>query len=457
MLSREDTPRPPGGALDSLLAGRPVTRVEWGLDRIRAILDGLGRPQEAFAAVHVGGTNGKGSTAVAAAAILRAAGLRTGLYTSPHLLDVRERILLEGRPAPEALLASCVSRIRPLADREGATHFEAVTATAFLAFAEAGVEWASVETGVGGRLDATNVLVPSVVALTGVARDHEEWLGRDPAAIAGEKAGILKRGIPAVVGPVSPPVWEVFEARAAERGAPLLRLGREATIADVRTGLDGTSFVYRSAARPRGLELRTPLVGTHQARNAALAVLALEQVGAAPDDDEVRRGLAGIRLPGRFQVLREADLLWVLDVAHNPAAIEALLQTVRRVELPEPVVALVAILEDKPWRDMLRRLVAATSRLVLSVAPSSPASRRWDAEAAGAVAARAGAGVEVEPDYDRALARARELAAGGTVLVTGSTHTVGDALRRLDARAEGAPHLDPSEGEGRDEGRGPDT
>lgn len=419
--------------LEEVLSSRPLMAVEWGLDRTREILRRLDHPQRAFRAVHVGGTNGKGSTAAMVASVLARAGYRTGLYTSPELLEFRDRFRVDGEPLPRPLLDACAGRVGPLARETDATFFEAATALAFLAFREAGAEWAAVEVGMGGRLDATNVLEPDVAAVVSVSMEHAEHLGDTLEAVAGEKAGILKPGVPGVAGELPAPALRVLEARAGEVGAPLAVLGRDAEVDVVATDLSGTSFRYRSPRWPAGKSFRIPLVGEHQARNAAVALMALERIPSPPPEAAVAEGLATVEWRGRFECLRRADGPWVLDVAHNAAGMTALTETLAGVEVERPLVAVVAALRDKDPR-MLDPLGGSVSRLVLTVAPSTPAGRAWDPE--GVAAGLGGLPVEVERDFGGALARGRELAGEGTVVVSGSCYTVADALRRLEGRRD---------------------
>ncbi|MDT8435141.1 MAG: folylpolyglutamate synthase/dihydrofolate synthase family protein [Gemmatimonadota bacterium] len=423
------------GAFAALLQRSPPGRIAWGLERTRAMLRDLGDPQDSFRALHVAGTNGKGSVAATAASILQAAGVRTGLYTSPHLVDPAERVRVDGEPAVRDLLDGAAEAVRPLAEREGATSFEAVTAAAFLAFARAGVEAAVVEVGLGGRLDATNVLGPRACVLTNVELDHAEYLGDTLEQIAAEKAGILKRDVPAVLGPLPSRLLAVVAERARQAGASVHLLGRDFAVTSIRTSRGGTRFALRSRSFPAGIELATPLPGAHQAVNAGLATEALALGGWMPAEETIRAGMARLRWPGRFDVRFGRGGTWVFDVAHNPAGARALAQALAEVPLPAPRVPLVGILGDKPWRDMLEAVLERSTGAVFTVPPSAPAERRWDP----AVARRAlpGHPIEVETDFDRALARARELAGPGTVVVTGSVHTVGDALGRLpDLRAD---------------------
>lgn len=415
-------------ALERLFAERPMGAMEWGLDRVETLLRALDDPQLTFQSLHVAGTNGKGSTAMIAAAVLGAHGVDVGLYTSPHLRDIRERFVVNGRPVDERVLQAVATRMIDLPETAAATYFEVATALAFAAFREAGVEWAVVETGLGGRLDATNVLVPRVACVTSIGFDHADLLGTSLEAIAAEKAGIFKPGIPAVIGAIPAPARPVLEEAARRVGSPLSCFGEEASVWDVSTSLDGTRFKYRSMTWPEDLELDTSLVGQHQAHNAGLALLSLERAGVGLRGAAVQRAVAEARLPGRFEVTRSPRGLTVHDIAHNREGLDVVLGTLQEVEAPRPWVAVVGILADKPWSGMLGMLRLDTQAIILTQAPSAPEARRWDLEAV-AVDEEAGAvDLRVEPDLGRALALARELGEGGTVLVTGSAYTVGDAL-----------------------------
>lgn len=452
------TPRT-DSALGRLLARRDPATVRFGRERIDALLGGLGRPERDYPAIHVAGTNGKGSVAATAEALLRTAGHRTGLYTSPHVLDVIDRIAIDGRTASAGLLETTAREVLPLAESVEATYFEAMTALALAAFSRAGVDVAVVEVGLGGRLDATNVLDAGVAVITSIDLDHAAYLGSDPAGIAREKAGIIAPGATVVLGEMaSEPraaiqaVAEGLPAAGGDRPVRILAAGEAIRVSGVVEGPDATAFVYTSDARPEPLELVTRLPGGHQARNAALALAAVDAFEGVPLPAEtVRRGLASVRWPGRFDVRRgasgtgpgagggeaaggrEATPTRVYDIAHNPAAAELLAGQVARAlergELSRPVVLLAAVLGDKDWPGLLGPLLEVCDGAVFTDAPSAPPARRWDPREAARELAHRGA-IAVEPDFDTALRQAKRQAGSGTVLVTGSSYTVGDGLRR---------------------------
>lgn len=415
------------------LFARTSGGIRWGLERTEELLAGVGNPHRRFRALHIGGTNGKGSVSALCESALRAAhpDRTIGLYTSPHLVSFAERIRIGGRPVDAALFAQAEARLRPAIERIGATFFEATTALAFLCFAEAGVDLAVVEVGLGGRLDSTNVLQPIATAVTNVARDHTEYLGDSLEQIAWEKGGIFKPGVPAVVGEGEPFTSEVLRHRAAEAGAPLVMLDAVARINDVEVSLEGTRFRLDSE-RWGSHTVRIPLVGAHQARNAALAA---ELLDVLPDDvrpswDAIEAGFANVRWAGRMQVVRQRGATWIFDVAHNPAGVAALVETLDGLDLPRPLVLLAAILSDKEWDEMLPPLLSRADAAILTIAPTAPESRRWDPEHVAA-SIDAQIPVRVIPDLAAALMRAETMAPYGTILVTGSVHTVGDALAEM--------------------------
>ena len=413
-----------------LLFPELATGVEWGLGRTERALADLGVPHRAYRSLHVAGTNGKGSVTATLASVLHRGGRRVGCYTSPHLCSFHERILVDGRPVPEPLLLAYANQTREAVARHGLTFFEAVTVLAFHVFAREGVEVAAIEVGLGGRLDATNVLAPDVSAVTNIAMDHADYLGGTLTEISREKAGIIKAGVPVVIGETDPALLEVFAGVARGAGAPM-HVVAPGRVRDVLVAADQTSF--RMATRAWGdLEVVTPLVGAHQATNAAVAVEVLEHVPDAlrPERHELLEGIRAVRHPGRNEIRTIDGRTWLFDVAHNPAGIGSLAATFDRLQLPRPLVALVGVLADKDWRAMLPPLLDRVDAAVLTVPPSAPGDRRWDPEAA-VRSLGADTRVVAVQGFEEALAEAAARAGRGTVVATGSVHTVGSAMRLL--------------------------
>jgi len=361
---------------------------------------------------------------------VRAAGWRVGLYTSPHLVSFRERVVVDGVPIPEAAVVEWTERLRPVAEERDASFFEITTAIAFADFAARGADVAVVEVGLGGRLDATNVLTPLAAGVTRIALEHTEYLGADLPSVAREKAGIAKPGVPFVTTEADPEVVAVLEAEATARGAVFERLEVAAAVTDLRTGPEGCVFDLATPVR-RYAGARVGLGGAHQAANAALAVRLAELMPGTYGVDEaaIRSGLAAARLSGRF----ERRGRWLFDVAHNPDGARALAAALAASPPPRPLAGVVAVLGDKAWREMLSVLAPAVDLLVLTGAPSAPAERVWSLDEAAEWCRDAGLEAVAEPDFDRALERGS--AGGRTVLVCGSFHTVGDAMARLPGTA----------------------
>lgn len=412
-------------ALDALFA-RTTGQWKLGLERVTGFLGELGNPQRQLRVIHVAGTNGKGSVCAMLEAALRARGLRVGKYTSPHLVDFRERFVVDGRPVEDAAIAAWLERWTPTVERVGATFFEATTAMGFQLFVDAGVDIAVIETGLGGRLDATNVVQPLVAAVTGIGVDHTEWLGSTREEIAPEKAGIFKPGAAAIIGEPDEAIRQILHSEAKRYGArPIRVVAEEGRPEGIEVTAQGTGFDWlRGEAR---LRVETALAGRHQAQNALTALTALD---ALPEPlwrpvEEALPALKMVQLPGRFS--RHGH--WIFDVAHNPDGSAVTALTLRGMAPKGPVVALVSVLGDKDWRGMLSALSESVEHFVLTDTPTAPASRAWDSQAALAYAKGRGWSAEREADFDRALALAPMR--GETVLVTGSFHTVGDAMSRL--------------------------
>jgi len=396
-----------------------TTTIKFGLSTTRALLKSLGNPHEMMPTVHIGGTNGKGSVSTLVAAALGEAGWKVGLYTSPHLVSFQERIQVDGVPISQAAVAMWTSRLlSPILERK-ATFFEATTALAFADFAARGAEIAVVEVGLGGRLDSTNVVHPLVSGVTKIARDHMKYLGDTLELIACEKAGIAKPGVPFVVGETEPALVEVLRreawraVRRAERRAP----------ADVRV-------------LPADYEWCGPLslAGPHQRRNAAVAhaiLMALPQ-SYRPTQEQIGQGFGSARVPGRL----DRRGRWLFDVAHNPDGMRSLVKALAATRQVRPVHALVSILGDKDWPEMLVQLDQAIDRGILTIAPTA-AGRGWDIDWLGRWLRDPSrppphAAWTLVPDFTEAIQRVQEGA--GTILVTGSFHTVGDVMSALGMR-----------------------
>lgn len=409
-------------ALDALFARTGATSI-FGLERVEALLQLLGDPHLSVPVLHVAGTNGKGSVVETLYTLLRAKGMRVGKYTSPHLIDFRERVIVDDRQIGEADVTEFLSRWETDTARLGATFFETTTALAFDYFARLDPDVVLIETGLGGRLDATNVVRPLVAGVTSIAVDHAEYLGEDPAQIAAEKAGIFKAGAPAVIGSAPPAAYDALLATAATRGAtPVVQALREYQVADVRVSLEGTRFTVNN--RGQEFELLTGLIGEPQATNAVVALAMLDAAGGryAVHPGEAAEVLPRVRLRGRFERIGK----FVLDVAHNPDGVRALANSLKAIRPPGPVAALVGVLADKNWREMIDVLAGAVDRIVLTSPVSAPANRAWDPGAAMEYARDRGWQCELERDFYRAIELASRI--GETVVVTGSFHTVGDVL-----------------------------
>lgn len=391
------------------LYGQERRRDKLGLDGTRALLAALGNPERRFRAIHVAGTNGKGSTCAMIERVLRASGVRTGLFTSPHLVDFRERIRVAGRWVDEARLFAALERIEALPAGKDRTFFEVATALGFLAFAEERVEWAVVEVGLGGRLDTTNVLEPELTVITPVGLDHTEILGGTLEAIAAEKAGIVKPGVTVVIGAgMDPRAREVIAGVARERRAPVIEAERLAA------GASGAPA----------------LAGPHQTENARTARAALAVLGGfglVIPPRVVDEGLAAARWPGRFEASPAEPRLW-WDGAHNPQGLAALARAWSERGFANPAALVLATSRDKPVAEVLDALAPLLAGATLVVTRSRNERARDPGELAEAARAR-GVKVEVVAGVAEAAHAALKIAApAGRVLLTGSLFAVGEAM-----------------------------
>ncbi len=405
-------------------------RAALGLRRTRALLAELGDPQRAVPLAHVAGSKGKGSTSAFIASCARQAGLSTGFYSSPHLHRFPERIAINGNPVTDAVFAGLAQQVALAASRLEAGHpeldtvttFEMITAMAFLAFAQAQCELAVIEVGLGGLLDATNVIEPLVTIITRIDYEHTAVLGNTLTEIALQKAGILRPGTPVVVSPQPPEAAAAIQQAAADVNAPLLMGGEDWSW----TG-DWRSF---TATGPWGAwaNLRIGIAGPHQVENACTAMAALYVLGNRDvpiPESAVRAGLRNARWPGRFERVQVNDQDIVLDGAHTPAAARALVETWRAEIGPEAAAAIVGMGSDKTIATFLAELKPITSQIIATRA-SSP--RAASPEAIAAVAGELGFAVQVAPDVASSLHLTR---ASSPLLVTGSLFVAGEAREAL--------------------------
>ncbi|MCG2783678.1 MAG: bifunctional folylpolyglutamate synthase/dihydrofolate synthase [Anaerolineae bacterium] len=410
----------------SLKKASELARAEFNLGRMAALLEKLGNPHRAYPVIHVTGTKGKGSVCALCASALQAGGYKTGLYTSPHLLDYAERIQVDGQPIPHGALADLVDEIKPaVAGVPKLTTFEITTALAFLYFARQGCTAAVIEVGLGGRLDATNVVRPKVAVITSISYDHMAVLGETLTLIAGEKAGIIKENCPVVSAPQTPEALKVLEKAAAERSAPLTLVGREVVITPLMRSLALQTFQVTSASIPM-LTLTIPLLGSHQIDNAATAFAALEASGLGLSYSAIQKGFYRVKWPARFEVARQEPPV-IFDSAHNRDSFARLRQTLDDHFPTRPLYLIFGVSEDKMLLDMIEEI---RPRLTKIIATRADHPRALDAEKIVEMARQARVESEAATPVEAALARALELAGEtGIVLSAGSLFVTAEVLR----------------------------
>jgi len=450
-----DTPAPVAGATAepttyteverALLARWPETKLEPSLERIESLVHLLGDPQHAYPAVHLTGTNGKTSTSRMIDTLLRARGLRTGRFTSPHVESMTERISVDGEPISEEAFVEAYHDVAPFAsivDAEGEyplSFFETVVGMAYAAFADAPVDAAIVEVGMGGSWDATNVVEAKVAVITPISVDHAKYLGERPEDIALEKAGIIKPGTTVVTAEQPPAVMEVLLERAAEVGATVLREGVDFGVVH-RVPAVGGQMLRIQGLRAEYDEVFLPLYGAHQGQNAALALAAVEAfAGDEPLDSElVHEAFAEATSPGRLEIIRRSPTI-VLDAAHNPHGARATAEALEDSFTFNPLVGVVGVMTDKDYEGVLAAFEHVFAEIVCtqnSTARAMPAEEL--AEAARGIFGSDR--VHVAPRLDDAIDKAATLAetggvyGSGGVLVTGSVITVGEARAMLKPR-----------------------
>jgi dihydrofolate synthase/folylpolyglutamate synthase len=407
--------------------GNEIKTAKLGLERIRAVLAALGNPQDHLSIVHVAGTNGKGSTCAMIESGFRAAGLRTGLYTSPHLAEPTERIRIAGNVVSAERFAAAFNRVHAVVEQLLAretidlhtTYFETVTAMAFLIFGEEGVERVVLEVGLGGRLDATNVVRPSLAVITPIDFDHESYLGRGIESIAAEKAGILKPGVPAVFARQRPEAARVLDRRAAELNIPVTRAA-ESPVQNLSLDARGSRFEL-SGVNP--LSIRCPLAGEHQVENAVTAALALLACGV--DRDAIKAGIAAAVWPGRLEHVRERPTI-ILDGAHNPAAARALAAYITRFYVRTRLRLIFGIMRDKAAAEIAGILFPLAWQVIVT-APNQ--SRALAPESLRAVADHPN--LRIAPTLEAALRLIEDASPNDVIFITGSLFLVAEARALL--------------------------
>jgi dihydrofolate synthase/folylpolyglutamate synthase len=399
-----------------------LVKAEFNLERMFELMAALGNPQDSYPIIHVAGTKGKGSVSAMVASALHAAGYRAGLYISPHLQDFCERIQVNGEPISHGDLAALVEEIKPAVARlPFITTFELTTALGFLYFAQRGVDAAVVEVGLGGRLDATNVVTPLVSVITSLSYDHMAVLGNTLAQIAGEKAGIIKEGVPVVSSPQKDEALAVLEKVAAERNAPLTLVGREVIFEASEHSLDGQSLAvspslvtrHSSLVTPESVILRIPLLGAFQVVNAATAYAALKASGLSVPDAAIQKGFAEVKWPARFEVLRREPPV-ILDSAHNVDSAQKLRQALDDYFPKRPVILIFGASEDKNVLGMFAEWKPYLDRILVTKADHP---RALEAEQLLGLAQQAGVPAEAVSPVESALARALELSAKDSAIV----------------------------------------
>ena len=403
--------------------GNEVRAAKLRLDGVETLLEAIGSPHRQGRFVHVAGTNGKGSTCAMLESALRASGLRTGLYTSPHLVEPTERIRIDGQPVSQALFSAAFGRVHAAAEKLLAagvleahpTYFETVTAMGFLLFRDLGAGVTVLEVGLGGRLDATNVVLPELAVITPVDYDHEAFLGKSLESIAAEKAGILKPGVPAVFAPQRGEVARVLDAQAARLNIEVERV-QDWEVADLEIDARGCRFTARS---DRALQIACPLAGEHQVVNALMAAAALCRLKVP--DAAIERGIAGTRWPGRLELVRRAPDVY-LDGAHNPAGARALAAYIRRFHAGRRVTLVYGAMRDKAVEEVAGILAPVADEIILTAPRQARAVRP---EAVAALFDHPA--IRVAPAPAEALAMAGKSDKDGVVFITGSLFLVGEA------------------------------
>jgi dihydrofolate synthase / folylpolyglutamate synthase len=416
------------------------TSQNFDLERMRLLLKKLGNPQEQFRSVHVAGTKGKGSTCAMVASMVQAAGYKTGLYTSPHLIDIRERFQVDGNMISQAEFARLVRQIEPIVTRMRPTPtcFDVLTAMAFKWFAEQKVELAVIETGLGGRLDSTNVVKPEVSAITSISKDHMAQLGGTVAKIAEEKAGIFKTGVPAVTVQQDPDVEAVLKRVAESVGTPLDIAGKsiEFSYRFESSRLQGPhNRICLSTPNSKFEHLAVPLIGEHQAINCGLALSIIDRLktrGLAISDTRAMEGLTKCTVPGRMEMLSTTPRILV-DCAHNAASVDAMMRAIGQHIPYDSMVVIFGCCADKDVSGMLERITSGADKVIFTKVNNIRSAD--PAELAAQYIEQYGKMAQVADTLEDALAIAnRAVTKEDLICITGSFYLVGEAKKLFAAQ-----------------------
>lgn len=411
----------------SLKHSSELAKADFNLDRMFALMQSLGNPQNKYPIIHVAGTKGKGSTSALCASSLKAAGYKVGLYTSPHLLEYTERIQINGESISHAQLIELVEEIKPyVAKIEMLTTFEITTALAFLAFGKYGVNAAVFEVGLGGRLDATNIVTPQVSVITSLSYDHTAVLGNTLTLIAGEKAGIIKNGVPVISSPQKEEALAVLERVAALKNSRFTLVGRDVKFELIESSLDGQRFNFPTFQSSNLPTFNIPLLGSHQVENAATAYAALKASGIPITDEQIQKGFSQVQWRARFEIARR-DPPVIFDSAHNQDSFAKLSETLQTYFPDKMVYLIFGASEDKNIPGMFAEMKSRIKKIIITRADHP---RALEVEKIQQLAEQAGAESETLTPVKSALARALELSSkdGSIVLSAGSMFVTAEVM-----------------------------